>query len=541
MGYSKNRPFVKVDVTGEVDKRFDEVTSQLADIGEEIKIVENEKIYARKSNKVYPMVSFESDDGPIQDYTIVLPYASARNVPFTTGIINNSKLSKSQMLELQNVHGWEIHSHTVTHPHLEQIPLTQLENELKGSKDYLESLGLYVDSIMYPYGGSNKNVLDMAKKYYRAGFGSEQGINRPALDTFSIKRVSLDNNTVARCKQYVDEIGSDGWIVFYTHPATMVEGQRYAFMDIIDYVQEKQIKIATCGEALNTFENRLDVGDRAYDGTYAKIGANGVHDFSSMPIVYKKSISAVNVLALETFEVKKITINTFKTGAASDIPYDAGVGTLVTNRMNFVTGQYVFDTQTFYGYKGTIAQRQAKSANIWGVWTPNGNNFNTVRNNYTNASLLTDFPIGKVTTTYVVGNDNASFPDIAGVLITSALTNNVTAYQVFHPLNKSAFFKRNWNGSGWSAWLKFSPSVVQFFSSLNFGTIPANGSATVEVNIEGVSAADAVSASPFAGIAGGLIVNAHVPWAGSVNIRVFNVTSAPIALTRSFVATVVKR
>jgi len=32
MGYSKNRAFVKVDVTGEVDKRFDEVTSQLADI-----------------------------------------------------------------------------------------------------------------------------------------------------------------------------------------------------------------------------------------------------------------------------------------------------------------------------------------------------------------------------------------------------------------------------------------------------------------------------------------------------------------------------
>jgi len=34
MGYSKNRPFVKVDVTGEVDKRFDEVTSRLAEKAE---------------------------------------------------------------------------------------------------------------------------------------------------------------------------------------------------------------------------------------------------------------------------------------------------------------------------------------------------------------------------------------------------------------------------------------------------------------------------------------------------------------------------
>ena len=35
MGYSTNRPFVKVDVTGEVDKRFGEVTSQLAEKAEQ--------------------------------------------------------------------------------------------------------------------------------------------------------------------------------------------------------------------------------------------------------------------------------------------------------------------------------------------------------------------------------------------------------------------------------------------------------------------------------------------------------------------------
>ena len=39
MGYSKNRPFVKVDVTGEVDKRFDEVTSQLAEKAEQTDLV----------------------------------------------------------------------------------------------------------------------------------------------------------------------------------------------------------------------------------------------------------------------------------------------------------------------------------------------------------------------------------------------------------------------------------------------------------------------------------------------------------------------
>jgi len=44
MGYSTNRPFVKVDVTGEVDKRFGEVTSQLAD--------ETKQIESLKYNKM---------------------------------------------------------------------------------------------------------------------------------------------------------------------------------------------------------------------------------------------------------------------------------------------------------------------------------------------------------------------------------------------------------------------------------------------------------------------------------------------------------
>lgn len=43
MGYGKDRPFVKVDVTGEVDSRFDEVTSQLAEI------VDNNAIVVRPS------------------------------------------------------------------------------------------------------------------------------------------------------------------------------------------------------------------------------------------------------------------------------------------------------------------------------------------------------------------------------------------------------------------------------------------------------------------------------------------------------------
>ncbi|MFH1825456.1 MAG: polysaccharide deacetylase family protein [Candidatus Firestonebacteria bacterium] len=55
-------------------------------------------------------------------------------------------------------------SHTVTHPHFNNIDVNKLKYELESSKAYLESLlKKQINTIVYPYGEYNEDVKKMAK------------------------------------------------------------------------------------------------------------------------------------------------------------------------------------------------------------------------------------------------------------------------------------------------------------------------------------------------------------------------------------------
>jgi peptidoglycan/xylan/chitin deacetylase (PgdA/CDA1 family) len=60
--------------------------------------------------------------------------------------------------------GWEIGSHTVTHPHLTQIGAAELERELRESKRTCEGrLGRPVPTIAYPYGDVDARVVEATR------------------------------------------------------------------------------------------------------------------------------------------------------------------------------------------------------------------------------------------------------------------------------------------------------------------------------------------------------------------------------------------
>lgn len=67
--------------------------------------------------------------------------------------------------------GWEIGSHTQTHPRLTQLPDADLAAELGGSRERCERLlGLPCDSLAYPYGDVDARVIAAAAEngYRRA-------------------------------------------------------------------------------------------------------------------------------------------------------------------------------------------------------------------------------------------------------------------------------------------------------------------------------------------------------------------------------------
>jgi peptidoglycan/xylan/chitin deacetylase (PgdA/CDA1 family) len=89
-------------------------------------------------------------------------------------------LSWRQLEQLRDA-GWELGSHTCTHPRLTQLPDHALENELRGSREACErTLGTPCRSLAYPYGDVDSRVVAAAAEAgYEAAATLPFGLHRP--------------------------------------------------------------------------------------------------------------------------------------------------------------------------------------------------------------------------------------------------------------------------------------------------------------------------------------------------------------------------
>jgi peptidoglycan/xylan/chitin deacetylase (PgdA/CDA1 family) len=90
-------------------------------------------------------------------------------------------------------HGWEIGSHTRTHPHLTDVDDERLTDELASSRLECEDrLGGDCASIAYPYGEADARVAARARDAgYRAGATLGKSLQRP--DCFREPRLGIYN------------------------------------------------------------------------------------------------------------------------------------------------------------------------------------------------------------------------------------------------------------------------------------------------------------------------------------------------------------
>jgi peptidoglycan/xylan/chitin deacetylase (PgdA/CDA1 family) len=88
--------------------------------------------------------------------------------------------------------GHEIGAHTLTHPHLTQIPLVEARREIMESKLRLEDLfGVCVKHFAYPYGDYNPAVRDLvAEAGFLTAVTTHTGINMKLTDPFQMERLT---------------------------------------------------------------------------------------------------------------------------------------------------------------------------------------------------------------------------------------------------------------------------------------------------------------------------------------------------------------
>jgi hypothetical protein len=139
-------------------------------------------------------------------------------------------MSWDQVASLQNS-GWEIGSHTVTHPYLATSDSTdgqpnvltpaQVTQELVQSKADLAAHGINATDLSTPYGDYNNAVLAQVAKYYASqrGFADQNNNDWPAYNDYILNDYHIEGTTtVAQVEAKIDDaIANNRWLVLTMH------------------------------------------------------------------------------------------------------------------------------------------------------------------------------------------------------------------------------------------------------------------------------------------------------------------------------------
>jgi peptidoglycan/xylan/chitin deacetylase (PgdA/CDA1 family) len=101
----------------------------------------------------------------------------------------------TKMVKKMLASGWELGSHTLTHPDLTTISASQLEDEVAGSKEQIsEKFGVPIDFFCYPAGKFNATVVAAVKDAgYIGATTVEDGIATPD-KPFELKRIRINGD-----------------------------------------------------------------------------------------------------------------------------------------------------------------------------------------------------------------------------------------------------------------------------------------------------------------------------------------------------------
>lgn len=154
------------------------------------------------------------DDGYLSVYEHACPALIERSIPATIYVVadmiggvnswdkkigdrEERLMSKDQIRELSE-RGFEIGSHTLTHPHLTELDDDSLRREITDSKHKLEDiLGKEVVSFSYPYGSCDNRVLQATVEAgYKYALSTRLGKITSGVGIFEIPRVNVRWNAV---------------------------------------------------------------------------------------------------------------------------------------------------------------------------------------------------------------------------------------------------------------------------------------------------------------------------------------------------------
>lgn len=519
--------------------------TQLAQTMSEVKKVEDKPFVTAKRKAV---ITIDSDDAMIGDYTVLLPLLNSKGVTATIAIPPgrigpSTRMSWEQMRELVDVHGWSVASHTMNEVQLATVSPEVADYEMRESKRIIEEKGFKCDYLAYPNGSRNDTVMEIAKKYYRASGTTTVGVNNTPVMSQRLFRIALLHVSLTQIKAEIDKaIASNGWVIIYTHGDELEADTalRQKLLDVIDYAKTKGAEFKNHDEAWEDFGNVIDVG--VYGSTSLKnnfvLSKNGdgiINDLKLEPNVVALSASE-NQLSdnpylfaspITDYPLHKITYVQIDNNTRENFPENKA-GLLMTNRVNQWNG---YQFQEYHIIRENKIYRRfwdngwssfdlVQAKNIYRLSNPNA---------VTPESPVNDFETGTVTFTHI--GANTGFPENkAGLLETNRMVGfDGYPFQLFHVSGASSIYKRFWNGS-WSEWVRIAIGSAVIERTVACGSVNANEVKHISVTVDGIKNGDNLVCTPKWAIINNIMWSSQITADNTVVIRLFNPTSSAISV-----------
>lgn len=223
-------------------------------------------------------ISFTFDDGISSDIERAAPalasYGFTGTGYITTGCVgmivvpnqcaaapNAPHMSWSQIKSLQNSYGWEIGSHSVSHPLMSEITVSKIRKELTDSKRVLEAQGIKVTSFATPYGDYDNRVLqEIAKNYTSHRPFHDTGYNTWPYSNNNLKVQQVQAGvSVETVQGYIDHaITNEQWLILVFHDiqdeaSVNPDDYQYSTADLLAvaaYAKSKNIKGTNVSDGL---------------------------------------------------------------------------------------------------------------------------------------------------------------------------------------------------------------------------------------------------------------------------------------------------
>jgi hypothetical protein len=195
--------------------------------------------------------------------------ATAYIVPSWTYLDPDDYMTWDDIGLLQDA-GWDIGSHSMTHPKLTEVDPFDLVWEVSQSQIELRSRGFPARNFSLPHEAYDDNVLDVVRQYYKS-CKTDKGINPGIKDTdpFMIKsQTSQSWRPFDFYQAHIDSVlETHGWYVLNNHILTddcdgmswCVQAERIA--QVIEYARSNRVKVANIEEVMENRVAGLSLGD----------------------------------------------------------------------------------------------------------------------------------------------------------------------------------------------------------------------------------------------------------------------------------------